>query len=124
MSKSMAILQANLGDLSEWRFTGGVTYHPVESLDDWFCVCGARILYAHQVKRIASDEVVTVGSECVKHFKSNARGKLKDLHIGAEYDYLLSTGKCLKCEGSGKWINPYKAGDIRECFACRGTGKR
>lgn len=31
---------------------------------------------------------------------------------------------CRKCEGSGKWVNPNNERDVRNCFGCRGTGKR
>lgn len=29
---------------------------------------------------------------------------------------------CDKCNGSGKWTNPRRASDQRECFACKGAG--
>ena len=29
---------------------------------------------------------------------------------------------CDKCAGSGKWINPKRSTDVRECFTCQGSG--
>lgn len=29
---------------------------------------------------------------------------------------------CEKCEGTGHWINPNNEDDVRDCFACNGTG--
>lgn len=31
---------------------------------------------------------------------------------------------CWKCGGRGKWVNPRNAKDVRDCFGCKGTGKR
>lgn len=33
-------------------------------------------------------------------------------------------GPCVKCDGSGHWINPRNPADKRPCFSCDGTGKR
>ena len=30
---------------------------------------------------------------------------------------------CMKCNGSGKWINPRNTNDKRDCFACKGSGQ-
>jgi hypothetical protein len=37
--------------------------------------------------------------------------------------YVKEDGPCPKCEGTGKWTNPYSATDKRPCFACKGTGE-
>lgn len=29
---------------------------------------------------------------------------------------------CWKCDGSGNWVNPRNAADVRKCFNCNGTG--
>jgi len=31
---------------------------------------------------------------------------------------------CPKCDGSGKWVNPHNDQDVRECFACSGSGSQ
>lgn len=36
--------------------------------------------------------------------------------------YAKGDGSCLKCDGSGHWMNPRNKDDVRECFACKGTG--
>lgn len=32
------------------------------------------------------------------------------------------TGACVKCEGTGLWVNPRNCADKRTCFACAGKG--
>lgn len=34
----------------------------------------------------------------------------------------LKKDECRKCNGTGKWINPNKKSDVRDCFACSGIG--
>lgn len=34
-----------------------------------------------------------------------------------------ATEPCNKCNGSGKWINPRRETDVRNCFACDGSGQ-
>jgi len=34
-----------------------------------------------------------------------------------------ATESCNKCNGSGKWVNPRRETDIRNCFACGGSGQ-
>ncbi len=39
----------------------------------------------------------------------------------------VNTGRrmgCSKCNCSGKWVNPKKESDVRECFSCSGRGIR
>lgn len=31
---------------------------------------------------------------------------------------------CLKCNGTGEWVNPHNPDDVRKCFGCDGTGER
>lgn len=44
--------------------------------------------------------------------------RLIEKHKNMQYE----TEPCQKCQGSGKWINPRKQDDQRECFCCRGRG--
>lgn len=37
--------------------------------------------------------------------------------------YVKETGPCPKCYGSGHWVNPHNKDDVRDCFACKGTGE-
>jgi len=34
-----------------------------------------------------------------------------------------STEPCTKCNGSGKWVNPRRETDVRDCFSCGGSGQ-
>lgn len=34
-----------------------------------------------------------------------------------------TTEPCRKCNGTGKWVNPNRSYDERECFTCRGRGQ-
>jgi hypothetical protein len=54
---------------------------------------------------------------------------VENLHEGlsvrltADCRYQLTTSEpCIKCSGSGNWVNPKNAADKRECFSCKGTG--
>ena len=55
-------------------------------------------------------DVLTVGTRVRVIAKTRSAVKAFDLE------------PCIKCSGSGKWINPRNAQDARECFACKGTG--
>lgn len=36
---------------------------------------------------------------------------------------LRYSSACIKCSGTGKWVNPRNDNDKRDCFACKGSGK-
>jgi hypothetical protein len=36
---------------------------------------------------------------------------------------LRYSSACIKCSGTGKWVNPRNDNDKRDCFACSGSGK-
>jgi hypothetical protein len=36
---------------------------------------------------------------------------------------MRESSSCVKCSGTGKWVNPRNDADKRDCFACKGAGK-
>ena len=108
------MLKSELGDLSEWHFSGKIAYHPAESLDDWFCVCGVRILYAHQIVHVSGNSA-TVGSECVHHFIGGRDKGIDDKRHAAIK--IWRKEHCVLCDGTGEWHDS-EAGYTKDCPGC------
>ena len=69
-----------------------------------------EILVEDENRKVFEPNDIAIGQRVVLSKKHKNQAK--------EHD----ESKCLKCSGSGKWINPKNADDKRECFTCKGSG--
>lgn len=128
----------------EWEHNG---YHD----SDWYCIAyddeKDRVfkLETHSTRFAGGypgmPAIVEPESEVYKAATNNVingalLGRIKEAHYTVNHNNVkagetlvvktrFSVGvrdKCEKCNGSGKWVNPKRGGDIRQCFGCKGTG--
>ena len=75
-------------------------------------------LAAHIYKRIVKAEERDVLELMLGSLKEGIRVRV----IKEAKFQVKSQLTCLKCNGTGNWVNPKLSVDVRECFACHGEG--
>jgi hypothetical protein len=79
----------------------------------------ARVLLEeHIFTALTKEDENLVMSLTVEQLEDGLPVQLKEAHK----NQIKAVEPCGKCSGSGKWINPRNEKDVRECFACHGTG--
>ena len=105
---------------------GGEGHYVVKEPGEWLLMPTAAIveearlwLEEHIFQRLTAADKLLVDEP-----------EVKDLHEGLEVRLTAdckmqvnTTEPCQKCAGTGKWVNPKKPADKRDCFACKGTGQ-
>ena len=106
-------------ELGSTRYACGYTGMP-KNLAPWNDGAYARAqkwLAAQIFDVIKQAEYAVVMTPTIQALEG-AKVRLLTKHTSQERDQ----SSCDKCGGSGKWINPNKAHDQRECFSCKGLG--
>lgn len=80
----------------------------------------ARVYQERLTRRITRQITEPEPSE----LKQGMRVRFSTDHRCMRKDKTIAREECSKCGGSGKWTNPYKPSDVRQCFACTGEGER
>lgn len=102
--------------------------------------CTGRLLNGTQCITNVPDDIMAKAEKCLAEIIYNAirprehrdvfepdkleegvRVKLSEDHFARRK--IFDEENCIKCKGSGKWINPRNEKDERICFACNGLGK-
>lgn len=71
MYDTKSVLEKEIGDLSQWIFTGNIAYNDEHDglVELPRCVCGHPIVYSHEIQNTTTHDVAYVGSECIKYFR-------------------------------------------------------
>jgi len=77
------------------------------------------LLEEHILAKLTAEETRSVMNPNVEDLLDGLTMCLKEGHK----NQIKVTESCRKCSSSGKWVNPRNPRDIRECFACHGTGE-
>lgn len=81
------------------------------------------VLVEKNIRRMTHSETMRVEQPKIDTLTRGTRVRFIEAHRCAKKEATVEQVNCSKCDGSGSWVNPYKAADKRPCFACKSTGK-
>lgn len=81
------------------------------------------VLVEKNIRRMVHSETLRVEQPKIETLTRGVKVRFIEAHRCAKKEASVEQADCPKCDGSGSWVNPYKAADKRPCFACKSTGK-
>jgi hypothetical protein len=98
-----------------WANAANPTKDVVEKARQW--------LQEHIYRVIREAEHIDVTTPSIRLLIDGTEVRLLVPHNSIAKQIHESKSPCLKCNGSGKWVNPRNETDARPCFTCNGTGE-